>query len=64
MSQPDLAKIFDNIDEIMHVMKPRYCMHPSMDGRYPCWIVWLPNEGKTERKTLKQAILDFAEQTQ
>jgi hypothetical protein len=33
-----------------------------MDGRYPCWIVWLPKIGKCERKTLKEALIEFASQ--
>lgn len=57
-----LLKIFTNIDEIMRHMRPRYCGQPTMDGRYPCWIVWLPNEGTTERKTLKDAMIDFVDQ--
>jgi hypothetical protein len=55
--------ILDNLDEVWHVMRPRYCGTPSMDGRYPCWIVWLPDEGKCERKTLKEAVLEFTEQS-
>ena len=62
MNEPE--KILDNIDEIMHVMQPRYCGHPTMCGRYPCWIVWLPAEGKCERKTLKQALIDYMAQTE
>jgi len=56
-------KLIDDLDEIMHTMNPRYCGHPTMDGRYPCWIVWLPKEGTCERKTLKEAIIEFAAQT-
>lgn len=55
-------KLLNSIDKIMHTMMPRYCGHPSMDGRYPCWIVWLPKEGTCERKTLKEAIIEFADQ--
>lgn len=55
-------KVIDDLDEIFHAMGPRWSRTPSMCGRYPCWIVWLPDEGTTERKTLKEAILDFIEQ--
>lgn len=34
----------------------RYSSHPSMDGKYPCWIVWTPKYGTTQRKTLREAI--------
>jgi hypothetical protein len=27
-----------------------------MDGKYPCWSVWSPKEGRTTRKTLREAI--------
>lgn len=54
--------LLDQIDEIMHTMRPRWCGHPSMDGKYPRWIVWLPCEGTTSRKSLKQAILDYIAQ--
>ena len=33
-----------------------YSSHPTMCGRYPCWIVWTPKYGRTERKTLRKAI--------
>ena len=56
-------KLLDQIEEIMHAMRPRWCGSSiTMEGTYPCWIVWLPNEGTTKRKTLKQAILDYIEQ--
>jgi hypothetical protein len=55
--------ILEHIDEIILTMRPRFTSSSlSMDGKYPCWIVWLPNEGTTSRKTLKQAILDYADQ--
>lgn len=54
--------ILENIDEIFHLMRPRYCEHPTMDGRYPCWIAWLPEHGTCERKTLKEAIIECDEQ--
>lgn len=28
----------------------------TMDGKYPCWSVWTPKEGRTTRKTLREAI--------
>lgn len=34
----------------------------TMDGKYPCWSVWTPKEGRTTRKTLREAIdaaMDF-----
>jgi hypothetical protein len=34
----------------------RYSSHPTMDGKYPCWIVWTYKEGSTTRKTLREAI--------
>jgi hypothetical protein len=34
----------------------RYSSHPTMDGKYPCWVVWTPKEGTTTRKTLREAI--------
>ena len=55
-------KILEDIDGIMHLMRPRFHQMPSMDGRYPCWIVWLPKEGTCERKTLKEAIIECAAQ--
>ena len=57
-----LLKIWANLDEIMHAMRPRWHGTPSMCGRYPCWIVWLPTEGTTERKTIKDAMIDFVDQ--
>lgn len=56
--------MLNQIDEIMQTMRPRWCGSTvTMDGKYPCWIVWLPHEGTTSRKTLKQAILDFVAQS-
>jgi hypothetical protein len=55
--------IWCNIDNIMNVMRPRYVGDASMNGRYPCWVVWLPKEGKTERKTLKDALIAFVDQS-
>ncbi len=54
--------IINHIDEIFRMMGPRYYAHPTMDGRYPCWFVWLPKSGKCERKTLKEALIEFASQ--
>jgi hypothetical protein len=34
----------------------KFIGHPSMDGKYPCWSVWSPKEGRTTRKTLREAI--------
>ena len=56
-------KILHDIEEIFLTMRPRHCGHPSMDGRYPCWIVWLPKEGTVERKSLTEAIMEFVAQT-
>lgn len=58
-----LARIFCDMDEIMLTMRPRYCAHPTIDGKYPCWIVWLPKDGSTTRKTLKGALIDFVDQS-
>lgn len=57
-----LYRIWDDIDNIMNVMRPRYIGDASMNGRYPCWVVWLPKEGKAERKTLKDALIAFVDQ--
>ena len=54
--------LLDNLDEIFSVTKPRFINSLDMSGRYPCWIVWLPKEGKCERKILKDALLECAEQ--
>lgn len=54
---------FDKLDDIIRVMKPRYYGHPSMDGRYPCWFVWLPKHGSCERKSLRDAVIEFHEST-
>lgn len=63
MSKQDKVNwIFDNLDNILSVMTPRSVGHPTMDGRYPCWIVWLPKYGTVERKTLNGALLEYAEQ--
>lgn len=53
------VEILREIDDIFHTMKPRYIQHPTMDGRYPCWIVWLPVGGTCERKSLTEAIVEF-----
>ena len=50
------------IDEAILVMKPRHIGQPDMDGRYPCWSVWLPKSGRVERKSLQDALLEFAAQ--
>lgn len=34
----------------------RFIDDVTMDGRYPCWVFWAPEIGKTEAKTLRQAI--------
>lgn len=34
----------------------RFIRDVSMDGKYPCWSVWTPKEGRTTRKTLREAI--------
>jgi len=57
-----LLQIFGELDEIMHTMRPRYVQQQSMDGRYPCWIVWLPKTGTTDRKTLKDAMIEYVDQ--
>ena len=59
---PDAQTIVDNIDELFFTMKPRWCNGVSMDGKYPCWIVWLPKHGTCYRKSLKAAIVECAEQ--
>jgi len=56
MSQSE--KILDNIDELFHLMRPRFVQTPSMCGRYPCWIVWMPKTGTCERKSLKGALIE------
>ena len=44
-------------------MGPRWCSSLTVDGVYPCWVVWLPSEGSTTRKTLKEAFEDFLSQS-
>ena len=34
----------------------RFSGHPSMDGKFPAWIVRLPMEGSSTRKGLREAI--------
>ena len=51
----DDSELVDNIDRLMEIMRPRYVNSVSMDGRYPCWIVWLPSTGKMETKDLASA---------
>lgn len=54
-----LAEAFDMLDNAFQTMRPRYSGHPSMDGRYPCWFVWMPHTGTTERKSLKDAVFEY-----
>lgn len=58
-----LFRIWSMLDEIMLTMRPRHCGHPSMDGNHPCWIVWLPKEGSTTRKSLADALIAFVDQS-
>lgn len=58
-----LLRIFSDIDAIMCTMRPRYVADATMDGKYPAWSVWLPKEGKTLRKTLKDALIAFVDQS-
>ena len=57
-----MFKIWSMLDEIIIAMRPRYAGHPTMDGKYPCWIVWLPSEGSTTRKSLVDALIAFVDQ--
>jgi hypothetical protein len=57
-----LLRIWSELDEIILHMRPHYCGTPSMDGKYPCWHMWLPKQGATSRKTLKEGIIDFVDQ--
>jgi uncharacterized coiled-coil DUF342 family protein len=50
------------IDMAIFEMKPRNIMGPTMGGRYPCWSVWLPKNGRVERKSLSLAVLEFIDQ--
>ena len=50
------------IDGAIFDMKPRHIGNPTMDGRYPCWSVWLPQCGRVERKSLQDALLEFVAQ--
>lgn len=59
-----MFKIWSMLDEIMISMRPRYASHPTMDGKYPCWIVWLPKEGSTTRKSLVDALIAFVDQSE
>jgi hypothetical protein len=54
-----LAEALDMLDEVIKKMRPRYMGHPTMDGRFPCWNVWMPHTGTTERKSLKEAVLEY-----
>jgi hypothetical protein len=54
-----LAGALDMLDEVIKKMRPRYMGHPTMDGRFPCWTVWMPHTGTTERKSLKEAVLEY-----
>jgi hypothetical protein len=54
-----LAEALDMLDEVIKKMRPRYMGHPTMDGRFPCWTVWMPHTGTTERKSLKEAVLEY-----
>lgn len=58
MTTPTAESILDNIEELFQTMRPRYAQTPSMCGRYPCWIVWLPKHGTCERKSLKDALIE------
>ena len=57
-----LLRIFSEIDRIIVDMCPSYHAHPTMDGKYPAWHVWLPLEGRTIRKTLQDALIDYVDQ--
>ena len=37
----------------------RYSSHPTMCGRYPCWICWIPSKGTTEYKNVREALDDL-----
>ena len=41
---------------IEHSVWFRYSSHPSMDGKYPCWVCWIPSKGKTEYKDLRDGL--------
>lgn len=61
IERDSLAETFDMLDEVIKKMRPRYMGHPTMDGRFPCWNVWMPHTGTTERKSLKDAVLEYIE---
>lgn len=58
MNTPDTQEILSHIDDIIHLMKPRWSSDVSMDGQLPCWIVWLPKHGTCRRKRLNEAIVE------
>ena len=58
----EARKALKCIDEAIFTMKPRHIGHPTMDGKYPCWSVWLPQCGRVERKSLQDALLEFVAQ--
>ena len=58
-TQEELTEIWENFDAIMLTMRPQHVSDASMDGKFPCWLVWLPDDGRTTRKHLRDAVLDF-----
>lgn len=62
VERDELRAIIDGIDEAMQIMNPRWCGdRVTMSGRYPCWILWLPKDGRCERKKLRTALLEYTE---
>ena len=57
-----LLAIWSEIDRIMITMQPRHINSVTMCGKYPAWSVWLPEEGRTLRKSLKAALVDYHDQ--
>jgi hypothetical protein len=58
----EAREIIKKLDETILEMSPRHINSVTMCGRYPCWMVWLPKNGRVERKSLSAAVLEFIDQ--
>jgi hypothetical protein len=58
----EAREIIKKLDEAILEMSPRHIKSVTMCGRYPCWSVWLPKNGRVERKSLSAAVLEFIDQ--
>ena len=56
--------ILSELDNAIRAMRPRFTESTaSMDGKSPCWVVWLPVGGTSCRKSLLGAVREYSEQT-